>query len=331
MTIIADMRIKEEVRREIERRHEARIVPLAEAAPEAIADAPILLCGAAPACLAEMRSLRLIQLFSVGYTQLHGHHLIERGVRACNARGVFDSAIAEWNVAMMINLARDLRRMLRQQDQALWNREDERFQSAIGGRVLGIWGYGGIGRETARLAKALGMVVHVMTRRGVGPRVGFYAVHGMGDPDGVLPDRVFAAGEEQAFLRDLDFLVLAMPQSAANNGIVGEAELRAMKPSAFLLNPARGPLVEEAALIRALDEQWIAGAALDTHHHYPMPPDHPLWRMPQVIMTPHISGSDKSLYFLDRVWEIFAHNVACFLAGKPLWNELTPAELGASS
>jgi len=100
-----------------------------------------------------------------------------------------------------------------------------------------------------------------------------------------------------------------------------------MKSTAFLLNPARGPLVQEAALIRALDERWIAGAALDTHHHYPMPPDHPLWHMPHVIMTPHISGSDRNPHFLDRVWDLAAQNIDRFLADEPLWNELTRAEL----
>ncbi len=328
-TIIADMQIKEDARRDIEHRHDARIVPLADATPEMIASAAILLCGAAPACLDEMRALRLIQLFSVGYTQLHGHGLVARGVRACNARGVFDTTIAEWNIAMMINLARDLRGMIRHQEQGVWQRGDGRFQRAVRGFTLGIWGYGGIGRETARLARTLGMTVHVMTRDGIHPRVGMYEVPGTGDPDGTLPIRSFTSGEEMAFLSDLDFLILAMPLSAANTGIIGERELRAMKPSAFLLNPARGPLVQEAALIRALDERWIAGAALDTHHHYPMPPEHPLWQMPHVIMTPHISGSDKSQHFLDSVWDIIAHNIAGFLDGGPLWNELTQDELNA--
>lgn len=330
-TIIADMRIKEDARRDIERRHDVRIVPMADATSELITEAVILLCGGMPACLSDMRSLRLIQLYSAGYTQLHGHGLAERGVRACNARGVFDTTIAEWNLAMMINLARDLRRMIRHQEEGLWERDDGRFQSSLRGRVLGIWGYGGIGRETARLAKALGMTVHVMTHSGIRPRTALYEVAGTGDPEGTLPDRIFSAGQEMDFLRDLDFLTLTMPQTPANTGIMGERELRAMKPTAFLLNPARGPLVQEAALIRALDERWIAGAALDTHHHYPMPPDHPLWRMPHVIMTPHISGSDKSPHFLDRVWEIIAHNVESFLTDAPLWNELTAVEINGSS
>ena len=227
---------------------------------------------------------------------------------------------------MMINLGRDVRGMMRHQDQGLWETRG-RFQHEIRGSTVGLWGYGGIGRETARLAKTLGMMVHVFVRRGIGDRASSYLVPGTGDPEGRLPDRVFTAGQEAEFLAGLDFLVLAMPLTPENTGIVGERELRSLQPTAFLLNPARGPLVQEGALLAALREGWIAGAALDTHYYYPMPAEHPLWRMANVIMTPHVSGSDLGPHFLDRMGDIVVHNVRHFLAGKPLWNELTAAEL----
>jgi len=118
-----------------------------------------------------------------------------------------------------------------------------------------------------------------------------------------------------------------MPDTNTTKGIVGETELRTLPKRAFVLNPARGPLIQEQALLRALREGWIAGAALDTHYHYPMPADHPLWRMPNVIMTPHISGSGESPFFLERIWDIFVKNVERFRDGKPLLNELTPSQL----
>jgi phosphoglycerate dehydrogenase-like enzyme len=297
-----------------------------EQPPDLIRDADILVCLMPPKNHAEMSALKLIQVSSAGYAQLYGLELVRRGVRACNARGVYDTPIAEWSVAMMVNLARDLRGMIRNQERGHWERVP-RFATEIRGRTVGIWGYGGIGRETARLAKALGLTVHVLVRKGISSRENAYRVPGTGDPDGALPNRVFTAGQELKFLSGVDFLVLSMPQTPANTGIIGERELRAMKPTAFLLNPARGPLIQEAALLRALEEKWIAGAALDTHFHYPMPPEHPLWRMPNVIMTPHMSGTEMGPHFVDRMWDIVLHNVSSLLASTPLWNELSTEEL----
>ena len=240
-------------------------------------------------------------------------------------RGLFDTAIAEWNVAMMIALARDLRGMIRNQEQAKYEKV-ARFQQEVRGGVVGLWGYGGIGRETARLAKALGMTVHVLTRSGVGPRGTNYALPGTGDPDGVLPDRVFVSGQENAFLGGLDFLILALPHTKQSTGLVGEKELRSLPRSAFLLNPARGLIMQEQALLAALREGWIAGAALDTHFVYPLPPEHPLWRFPNVILTPHISGADRSKLFPGRLADLFVQNVERFVAGQPLFNQVTAAE-----
>jgi phosphoglycerate dehydrogenase-like enzyme len=152
-------------------------------------------------------------------------------------------------------------------------------------------------------------------------------VPGTGDPDGTLPERVFSLEQTAEFLGGLDFLILAMPLTSANEGIVSEPELRALRPTAYVLNPARGPLIQEQALLRALREGWIAGAALDTHFRYPMPPEHPLWKLPNVIMTPHISGSSGSPFFLQRVWDIFVQNVARLPQGQPLLNELRASEL----
>ncbi len=193
---------------------------------------------------------------------------------------------------------------------------------------MGIWGHRPRNGTTGEIA---GYDGPRPSRRGVGPRGDAYSVPGTGDPQGTLPDRVFIVGQELEFLAGLDFLILAMPLTPSTKAIVGERELRALKPTAFLLNPARGPLIHEGALLQALREGWITGAVLDTHFHYPMPVDHPLWHMPNVIMTPHISGSDRGPHFLNRFWEIVTHNVANYLAAKPLWNELTADELNGDA
>jgi phosphoglycerate dehydrogenase-like enzyme len=285
----------------------------------------VLLCKRPPRNLDDLAGLRVIQLTTVGYDDMRHLGLADRPFRVCNARGVFDTAIGEWNLAMMVNLVRDLPRMFRNQQQAVWDR-GERFQQEVRGRVVGLWGYGGIGRETARLAIAFGMTVHVLTRSGVRPRVNTYVLPGTGDPEGVLPDRVFVAGQERDFLAGLDFLVLALPHTRWSEGLVGEAELRALPRTAFLLNPARGPIVQEQALLRALRDGWIAGAALDTHFAYPLPAEHPLWRMPNVILTPHVSGADRSREFPPRMGDLFVQNVERYLDGRPPLNEVTAEE-----
>jgi phosphoglycerate dehydrogenase-like enzyme len=285
----------------------------------------LLLCKYPPSNLDAMTALRVIQLASVGYEHLRHLGMADRPFRVCNARGAYDTAIAEWNLAMMINLVRDLRGLIGNQEQALWERS-HRFQQEIRGKVLGLWGYGGIGRETARLAKAFGMTIHAMTRSGAQPRVNTYALPGTGDPEGTLPDRVFITGQVREFLSGLDFLVLALPHTRQSDGMVGEDQLRTLPRTAFLLNPARGPIIQEEALLRALSEGWIAGAALDTHFAYPLPPEHPLWRMPNVILTPHISGAERNIASPVRLGDLLVQNVTRYLEGSPLLNEISPQE-----
>ena len=301
---------------------EARELP-----EDLIADCEIFFGTELPLNHAVMRKLKLVQISSVGYSQLYGHNLAERNIRCCNAIGVQDRPIAEWNLCMMIALRRDLMRMRDNQQHAIWDR-DPVFQQEISGLTLGIWGYGGIGRETARLAKCLGMKIHVLTRDGtIKKRRNCYCVPGSGDESGILPDRVFSLRDRLEFLSGIDFLVLAIPLTPENTGILGPAELAALPRHAYILNPARGPLIQEEALIRALKQNAIAGAALDTHYRYPLEPEHPFWKMPQVILTPHISGSSQSSHFLSRIWDVFLQNVRRFTSGQALLNELSEHQL----
>jgi phosphoglycerate dehydrogenase-like enzyme len=336
MKIVVDVPVEESILARLRaagRHHFEVINPPAEVARtlpvELIAGADVLFCSIPPTNHAAMVAWHWVQLASTGYTQLFGLDLPARGVQVTNCRGCFDVPIAEWNMAMLVNLARNFRQMIRNQEATVWDRSAI-FQREIRGLTVGLWGYGGIGRETARLAKAMGLRVHVLARAAVGARDEVYLVPGTGDPDGVLPDRVFQQGQELEFLGGLDFLVLAMPLTKQTEGLLGERELQALPRHAFLLNPARGPIVQEAALLRALREGWIAGAALDTHYRYPMPPDHPLWRLPNVIFSPHISGSSLSPNFKRRLWEIFAENLTRIEAGRPMLNVVTPIQLAGT-
>jgi len=294
--------------------------------PVRIRDVHVLFCSVPPSNFQEMRALQWIQIASSGYSQLFGLDLPSRGIRATNCRGCLDVPVAEWNISMMVNLLRDIPQLLRNQAATVWDRSAI-FQREIRGLTVGLWGYGGIGRETARLARNMGLRVHVLTRNGIGSRKNDYYIPGAGDPEGVLPDRVFRAGEEMDFLRGLDFLIVSLPLTRATDGLIGERELQALPRRAFLLNPARGPIIQERALLRALEEKWIAGAALDTHYQYPLPIEHPLWRMRNVILTPHISGSSLSPHFAERLWDLFGQNVKRFTSGGKLLNELTATQL----
>jgi phosphoglycerate dehydrogenase-like enzyme len=309
---------------------EVRMVPFAEQerplSKSQIEDIEILFCTVPASNFAEMTQVRWVQIASSGYSQLFAHDLPARGIRATNARGCFDVPIAEWNAAMMINLRRNLPQMMRNQQQRVWDRSAI-FQRDVRGMTVGLWGYGGLGRETARLAKCLGMRVHVLTRHGVQAAPHVYRVPGTGDAEGKLPDRVFVAGSEEEFLSGLDFLILAMPLTRQTEGIVGMEELYALPRNAFVLNPARGPLIQEQALLQALREGWIAGAAIDTHYQYPLPPEHPLWSFPNVMLTPHIAGSSLNPRFRHYLWDIFLKNVDQYQNGGKLLNELSPEQL----
>jgi phosphoglycerate dehydrogenase-like enzyme len=290
--------------------------------PELGRSLEILLCKWPPRDLDVLPGLKLIQLCSVGYEHLRDIGFADRPLRVCNARGACDTPIAEWCLGMMVNLVRNVPGLLQNQHRACWDRA-ACFQQEIRGKTVGLWGYGGIGRETARLAKAFGMTVHAMTRSGAGPRQNIYTVPGTGDPDGLLPDRIFTLEQEHEFLAGLDFLVLALPHTRQSDGMMGQEQLRALPRTAYVLNPARGPIIQEAALLRALAEGWIAGAVLDTHFAYPLPPEHPLWHLPNVILTPHISGAERSCDLPGRMADLFTQNVERCLRGEPLLNEIT--------
>ena len=160
------------------------------------------------------------------------------------------------------------------------------------------------------------------------PRRDVYTVPGTGDPEGVLPDRVFGAGQELEFLGGLDFLVVALPLTKATEGVIGERELRALPRTAYVAQSRPRPDHSGGVRARGAPRDVGSPARRSTPTtRYPMPPDHPLWRFPNVIFTPHIAGSSLSPRFKQRTVGHLRLNVVRFAAGEPLLNELTPAEL----
>ena len=287
----------------------------------------VLLCEFPPINFDQFDQLKWIQLSSAGYSQVFDLPLVERGIRVTNGLGNFDIGIAEWNVMMMLICHRHVPELLDHQRHAVWDRS-ARFQAELRGMTVGFYGYGGIARATARLCREMGLTVWALTRDGrVKKRDNIYCVEGTGDPDGVMCDRVFGPRDKSEFLRGVDFLILAMPMMPTTTGIIAEAELRLLKPSAVFINPARAGLVDLDAFVRCMREGWIRAAAIDVHYAYPSPPDHPTWSLPNTIVTPHISGSTLSTHFLARIYDIFCRNLRRWRDGEPLLNELSAAQL----
>jgi len=169
----------------------------------------------------------------------------------------------------------------------------------LAGKTLAIVGLGDIGRVVAGLARAFGMRVVGVTRSG-------RRISGI--------ERVYPGRALRRALGGADFVVVILPLSDRTRGMIGEAELAAMRPTAWLLNIGRGPVVDEAALLRALERRTIAGAVLDVFPTEPLPPDHPLWTMDNVVITPHMSGPNTP----EGLAPIFNENLARFLAGRPV-------------
>lgn len=292
---------------------------------ELIRDATVLFSDMCPANVAAMPRLRWVQLGSHGYAQLNGVAL-PPGATVTNASGVNDIPIAEWCVMMLLAFARDLPGMLEAQREHRWDR-DARFQAELRGHRVGILGYGNIGGELARLCRALGLEVWVCSRFRPGGRELRYDPLDRPAGSAPEPDRTFTPDQRDEFLAGLDYLVVTTPVTSGTRGWVDAAALRRLPAHAVLLNPARAGVVDEAALLTALRDGTIAGAALDDHYRQPMPPDDPFFDLPNVIVTSHISGSGSSTWFVHRIWDLFARNLERHLAGDRLLNVIARDDL----
>ena len=216
--------------------------------------------------------------------------------------GANSTAVAEFALTFILNLAKGLPSLYSHQRKRTWIQGDPPL--LLAGRTLGLVGLGYINHGLAKMAKALNMRVLACHRTGgPGERVDFV-------------DEIVPRTELNYLLSESDFVVLGVPLTPETDSMIGEAELRAMKRSAYLVNVGRGKVVQETALVRALEEGWIAGAGLDVFEQEPLPRHHPLWNVPNVIISPHLAGvSDK---FMDSVVVVLCENLGRYLSGKPL-------------
>lgn len=285
-------------------------------------DEEILYCFMPPRDLIVAPRLKWVQLHSAGINQLtNSHHpILQSPIRVTTSSGIHATPIGEFAVTMMLALARKVPLMTRLQERAEWTQHRWKMFLAteLRGKTLGIVGYGSIGRETARIAKqGFGMRVFALTRSGDKKDRG-YAEPGVGDPQGELPDGWFARAHLRLMLALSDFVLIATPLTEETRNLIGEAELRAMKPTAFIVNIARGGIIDEAALIRALKEKWIAGAGLDVFEKEPLPGESELWKLENAIIAPHISSATP--HYDDRATDLFCENLRRYLRGRELLN-----------
>ena len=257
---------------------------------------------------ARTERLKWLQVMTAGVDRLP-EEILKSGIRVTNASGLHGAAMGEVVLEMMLMFVKDAPACMRMKQEREWRR----YRPAIlRDKTVGILGLGAVGKEIARLCKAFGMKV-IGIRRSGGAASPF--------PD---VDRVYPRDQLLELLAESDFLVLALPLTKETEGMIGEKELRGMKPTACLINVARGAIVDEGALICALEEKWIAGAGLDVFTREPLPPESPLYAMPNVIFSPHISG-DLPDYEL-RATEIFCENLKRYLAGEPFLHEVDRAK-----
>lgn len=247
--------------------------------------------------------VKWVHSLSAGVDKLLFPALKASPVPLTNSRGIYSKSLAEWGMLGMLFFAKDVRRLLRQQAAARW----EQFDCVeLRGQTLGVIGYGTIGQETAMRAKAFGMKIHALRRR---PEL--FA----GDP---IVDQGYGPEQMLELLAASDYVLMSLPLTGGTTALVGERELRAMKPSAVLLNLGRGSSLVEADLVQALREGWIRGAALDVFETEPLPKESPLWQLENLFLSPH--SADHTDTWQDDSMHFFLENFARWDAGEALEN-----------
>jgi phosphoglycerate dehydrogenase-like enzyme len=264
-------------------------------------DAEVLFGRVTPELFERAPMLRWVHTLGAGVDGTLFPELVESDVALISEKGTVGPHLAEQAFALLLALTRGIARSVRERT---WeNRLSIRAAAwELTDRTLGIVGLGGTGREVARRAAAFGMRVLAV------------------DPEDVpSPPEVAALWKMERFgdlLEQSDVVVVCAPLTEQTRGMFDQSAFQRMRRHALLINVTRGAIVDEAALLRALTEGWIAGAGLDVTPREPLPDDHPLWTMPNVVVTPHVAGA--SPYRLDRAIDVFVENLARDRAGQPL-------------
>ena len=272
--------------------HHSKVGPHIKSAEILVSFGPMM----ADHVLQEATNLKWIQALGSGVDGIVNLPSLRENVMVTNLHGIQGPPVSEAAMMAMLALSRGLPRVVRSQDRHKWDRFPARL---LKDKTVGIFGIGVIAGELAPKCKAFGMTV-VGISSAKRPVPGF--------------DRMVSRDQLEQAVRELDYLVLLTPYSAATRGIVGEKVLAAMKASSYLINLARGGVVDEPALIKALQEGRIAGAALDVFMQEPLREDHPYWSMDRVLITAHLGGFCD--VYVDQALPVVERNIRHFLAAE---------------
>jgi len=286
-------------------------LPKYDRMPEELPDTDIFVgFSLRPEQFALARKLQWLHSTAAGVGQLMYPALRESGIEVTNASGVHRIPMAEHILGTLIALAHRFPDCFRYQQQAHWAQQ-ELWNAPVRprelrGQILLFIGFGAIGREVAKVAQPLGMRVWAVTRSGRAE-------------EGVV-EQSFPAAQLHEALPQADFVVLAAPETPETRELMGAREFARMKPSAYFLNVSRGALVDEPALIAALEQHKIAGAALDVASEEPLPPENPLWKLDNAFITPHMSAVSEHLW--ERQTDLLMENLERWFAGRELLNRV---------
>jgi phosphoglycerate dehydrogenase-like enzyme len=233
--------------------------------------------------------------------------LVNSDILLTNAREVHGLGVAEHVMALILAIAKRIPASVKFQQKHVWGQEilwnEGSCPLDIAGATLGLVGFGSIGSNVAKFAHAMGMRVVVVREHPAKQRAEFVDIE-------------LASGRLHEMLSQADYVVMSPPLTPATRGMIGREQLAQMKSTSFLINVGRGPLIDEQALIAALRERKIAGAALDVFDNEPLPADSPLWELDNLLITPHTAGMDTRLW--ERHYALFSENLRRYFSGQPL-------------
>jgi len=270
--------------------------------------------------LEDISNLRWIQLHDAGVHHVVEHPALGSNIHVTTMSGVSAPGMAEYALMAMLGLGRRIHLMMDDKEAKRWAEDRiERFMPIeLQGSTVGIVGYGSVGREVARICHSFGAKIvatkaDLKTLEDVG-----YSMEERGDPKAELVERLYPPQAIASMASLCDFLLISVPFTNETRGMVGEKVFKMMKPRSFLIDISCGGVVDHGALVEALSEGRIAGAALDVYPVEPLPESSPLWEMPNVLLSPHVAGS--SLQYYELAIDCFAENMKRYLSDQTLLN-----------